>query len=88
MNKKGILLVQAHSVSILKSKRARKLGLIGAKAQVFSGAADWSSFFDLGLIMTSVGGLAIFGFIFVWIFGREFTERSTTCCRCRPRAFP
>ncbi len=56
--------------------RARQLGLIGAKAQVFGGTADWLSFFNLALIMMSVGGLIIFGFIFVWIFGREFSDRT------------
>jgi ABC-2 type transport system permease protein len=62
---------------ILKNPdRARHLGLVGAKAQIFGGSADWPSFFNLALIMMSVGGLIIFGFIFVWVFGREFADKT------------
>lgn len=55
---------------------ARRLGLIGAKAQIFGGTADWPSYFNLMLLLTSVGGLIIFGFIFVWVFGREFSDKT------------
>jgi len=62
---------------ILKNpERARQLGLIGAKAQVFGGTADWSSFINLMLLLVSIGGLIIFGFIFVWIFGREYSDKT------------
>jgi ABC-2 type transport system permease protein len=57
-------------------ERARSFGLVGAKAQIFGGSADWSSLFNLTLLMVSVGGLIIFGFIFVWIFGREFSDKT------------
>jgi ABC-2 type transport system permease protein len=57
-------------------ERARRLGLLGAKAQIFAGSADWPSLFNLILLMVSVGGLIIFGFIFIWIFGREFTDKT------------
>jgi ABC-2 type transport system permease protein len=57
-------------------ERARRFGLVGAKAQIFGGAADWPSLFNLTLLMLSVGGLIIFGFIFIWIFGREFTDKT------------
>jgi len=59
-------------------ERASRFGLVGAKAQIFGGAADWPSLFNLTLLMLSVGGLIIFGFIFIWIFGREFTDK-TVC---------
>ena len=62
---------------ILKDpEQARRLGLVGAKAQIFGGTADWPSFFNLMLILMSVGGLVIFGFIFTWIFGREFSDKT------------
>lgn len=57
-------------------ERARRFGLVGAKAQIFGGAADWPSLFNLTLLMLSVGGLIIFGFIFVWDFGREFSDKT------------
>jgi ABC-2 type transport system permease protein len=62
---------------ILKDpERARQLGIIGAKAQILGGTADWTSFFNLMLVLVSVGGLIIFGFIFVWIFGREYSDKT------------
>jgi ABC-2 type transport system permease protein len=62
---------------ILKDpERARQLGIIGAKAQIFGGTADWPSFFNLVLLLVSIGGLIIFGFIFVWIFGREYSDKT------------
>jgi ABC-2 type transport system permease protein len=57
-------------------ERAHSLGLLGAKAEIFGGSADWQSFFSLMLVLISVGGLVVFGFIFVWIFGREFSEKT------------
>jgi ABC-2 type transport system permease protein len=62
---------------ILKDpERARQMGIIGAKAQVFGGTADWPSFFNFMLLLASIGGLIIFGFIFVWIFGREYSDKT------------
>ena len=62
---------------ILKDpERARQLGIIGAKAQIFGGTADWPSFVNLMLLLVSIGGLIIFGFIFVWIFGREYSDKT------------
>jgi ABC-2 type transport system permease protein len=56
--------------------RALQLGLIGAKAQIFDGTADWLSFFNLEFLLAGIGGLIIFGFIFVWIFGREYSDKT------------
>jgi ABC-2 type transport system permease protein len=62
---------------ILKDpERARRLGLLGAKAELFGGAADWPSFFSLVLVLMSIGGLVIFGLIFIWVFGREFSDKT------------
>jgi ABC-2 type transport system permease protein len=72
-----VSLVAGLFMYILKDPdRALQLGLVGAKAQVFGGTADWSSFLNLLLIMMSIGGLIVFGFIFVWIFGREFSDKT------------
>ncbi|MBN2240596.1 MAG: ABC transporter permease [Dehalococcoidales bacterium] len=57
-------------------ERARSLGLLGVKAQMFGGTADWPSFFSLVLVIVSVGGLALFGLIFIWMFGREFSDKT------------
>ena len=72
-----VTLIAGLFMYILKDpERARQLGLVGAKAQVFGGTADWASFINLALIMMAVGGLIIFGLIFVWIFGREFADKT------------
>ena len=57
-------------------ERAKSFGLVGAKAQMFGGSADWPSLFNLTMLMVSIGGLIIFGFIFIWIFGREFSDKT------------
>jgi ABC-2 type transport system permease protein len=57
-------------------ERARQFGLVGAKAQIFGGTADWQSLINLTLLLVSVGGLIIFGFIFIWILGREFSDKT------------
>ena len=72
-----LVLIAGLFMFILKDPElARRLGILGAKAQVFGGTADWPSFFNLLLVLVGVGGLVIFGFIFVWIFGREFSEKT------------
>jgi ABC-2 type transport system permease protein len=72
-----VVLVSGFFMFILKDpEQARRLGLVGAKAQIFGGSADWPSFFNLVLLMISVGGLVIFGFIFIWVFGREFGDKT------------
>jgi ABC-2 type transport system permease protein len=56
--------------------RARSLGLLGAKAQLAGGVADWPGYFALLAQTTAVGGALIFGIILIWIFGREFSDRT------------
>lgn len=54
--------------------RAKSLGLLGTKAQLTGGSADWPGYFSLTAQMASVGGLIIFGIILIWLFGREFSD--------------
>jgi len=64
-------------------ERARSLGLLGAKAQLFGGTADWPSFFSLMLLMVSVGGLVSSASSSSGsLAGSSATKRSTTCCHC------
>jgi ABC-2 type transport system permease protein len=58
--------------------RARSLGLLGAKAQLTTGTADWPGYFALLAQITAVGGLGIFGLIVIWTFGREFSDHTVT----------
>ncbi|WP_197412615.1 ABC transporter permease [Kocuria rosea] len=58
--------------------RARTLGLLGTKAQLTGGTADWAGYFSLTGQTVSVGGLVIFGTAAIWLFGREFSDRTAT----------
>lgn len=58
--------------------RARSLGLLGTKAQLTGGTADWPGYFALTAQTVSVGGLIIFGTAAIWLFGREFSDRTVT----------
>jgi ABC-2 type transport system permease protein len=54
--------------------RARSLGLLGAKAQLAGGTADWTGYFAFIAQITAVGGLLVFGLVVIWLFGREFSD--------------
>lgn len=70
-------LVMGLFMVILKDPEgARALGLLGAKAQLTAGTADWPTFLLLlGQAMT-VGGAILFAFLSAWVFGREFADRT------------
>lgn len=62
---------------ILKDPAAAKsMGLIGTKAQLTAGVADWPTFFNLLAQATAVGGAIIFAIVTTWVFGREFSDRT------------
>lgn len=62
---------------ILKDpEAARSMGLIGTKAQLAAGTADWSTFFNLLAQAEAVGGGILFAVVTTWVFGREFSDRT------------
>jgi ABC-2 type transport system permease protein len=62
---------------ILKDpERARQLGLLGAKAQLAAGTADWPTYVGLISQATVIGGAILFAFLFAWLFGREWADRT------------
>jgi ABC-2 type transport system permease protein len=56
--------------------RARALGLLGAKAELAGGTADWLTYFGFLAQAVAVGGTIIFGLIVIWVFGREFSDHT------------
>ncbi len=56
--------------------RARSMGLLGAKGELAGGTADWTSYFALTAQIVAVGGLLVFGLIVIWLFGREFSDKT------------
>jgi len=72
-----VILISGLFMFILKNpEQARRLGLLGAKAQFMGGSADWPGYLNMVLMMVSIIGIVIFGFIFTWIFGREFNDKT------------
>jgi ABC-2 type transport system permease protein len=62
---------------ILKDpERARSMGLISAKAQLAAGVADWPTLLNLLAQATAVGGGLLFTLVTIWVFGREFSDRT------------
>jgi ABC-2 type transport system permease protein len=55
---------------------ARRLGLLGAKAQLAAGAADWPTMLSMLSQAVAVGGAILFAFLTSWVFGREFADRT------------
>jgi ABC-2 type transport system permease protein len=62
---------------ILKDpEAARALGLLGAKAQLTAGTADWPTYWSLLGQAVTVGAAILFAFLTAWAFGREFADRT------------
>jgi ABC-2 type transport system permease protein len=70
-------LVMGLFMVILKDPEgARALGLLGAKAQLTAGTADWPTFLNLMGQAATVGGAILFAFLAAWVVGREFADRT------------
>jgi len=70
-------LVSGLFMIILKDPEgAKSMGLIGTKAQLTAGTADWSAFFSILSQGIAVGGAILFAIITAWVFGREFSDRT------------
>src|SRR5262245_18227905 len=55
---------------------ARSWGLLGAKAQLTVGVADATTALGFLAEATGIVGLFVFGLLFIWVFGREFADRT------------
>jgi len=55
---------------------ARRMGLLSAKAQLMVGVADWPAFFGVLAQAVAVGGALLFAIVTIWVFGREFSDRT------------
>ena len=70
------LVIGLFMVILKDPERARALGLVGAKAALTAGTADWPTYWSmLGQAMT-VGGAILFAFLTAWVFGREYADRT------------
>jgi ABC-2 type transport system permease protein len=53
---------------------ARQLGLLGSKANLVVGSADWPGYLNLMIEFTALGGFFFFCLAISWTFGREFSD--------------
>ncbi|GIH23575.1 ABC transporter permease [Acrocarpospora phusangensis] len=58
--------------------RARALGLLGDKAQLSGADPGWPGYLALLAQAVGVGGLILYGITAIWLFGREFSDRTAT----------
>ncbi|MGI5240689.1 ABC transporter permease [Dactylosporangium sp. CA-139066] len=56
--------------------RAEDLGIVGAKAQLRGVPTDWPGHLQLLGQIAAVGGLLLYGLLVIWMFGREFSDRT------------
>jgi ABC-2 type transport system permease protein len=61
---------------LIDPERAREMGLIGMKAQLTAGSADWPTFLMVLLLGTAMAGAMLGAFITAWIFGREISDHT------------
>ncbi len=55
---------------------AKRLGILGAKAQLAAIDASWPSLLNLLSQAVTLGGMIIFSFIAAWVFGREYINKT------------
>jgi ABC-2 type transport system permease protein len=70
------LVIGLFMVILKDPEGARALGLLGAKAQLTAGKADWPTFLNMLGQAVAVGGAILFAFLTAWVFGREFADRT------------
>jgi ABC-2 type transport system permease protein len=68
-------LIGALMIFIYKDPQlARQLGLLGTKANLVVGSADWPGYLTLMVEFTALGGFFFFCLAISWTFGREFSD--------------
>lgn len=54
----------------------QKMGMLGTKAEILALKPDWTNYLSLLNQVIMTGGLIGFGFVAIWIFGREYSDRT------------
>lgn len=55
---------------------ARRIGLLGTKAALTAGTADWPTMLSMLSQAIAIGGGVLLAFLTSWVFGREFSDRT------------
>ncbi len=70
------LVVGLFMVILKDPEGARRLGLLGQKALLTGGSADWPTMMSMLAQAVAVGGAILFAFLTSWVFGREYADRT------------
>lgn len=70
------LVVGLFMVILKDPEGARRLGLLGEKARLTAGTADWPTMLSMLAQAVAVGGAILFAFLTSWVFGREYADRT------------
>lgn len=65
---------------------ARRAGLIGAKARIAMGVADWPTYLSFLTLAIAAAGTVLFSFIGSWVFGREYSDHTVKDLLALPTA--
>lgn len=72
---------------ILKDpEHARDVGLVGQKARLAAGTADWPALLGLLGQMVAAAGGVLSSVVAAWVFGREFSDRTVRTLLALPTA--
>ncbi|MCR4422004.1 MAG: ABC transporter permease subunit [Spirochaetales bacterium] len=55
---------------------ARESIILRAKANILGSTADWKTFHEIMNMLIAIIGFISFGFLTIWIFGREYVEKT------------
>ena len=70
------LIIGLFMIILKDPEAAQSLGLIGTKAALTAGTADWPTFLSMLGQAVAIGGAILFAFLTAWVFGREFADRT------------
>lgn len=70
------LVVGLFMVILKDPDAARRLGILGTKAAISAGTAEWSTMLSMLAQAVAIGGAILLAFLTAWVFGREFSDRT------------
>ena len=82
------LVVGLFMVVLKDPEAARRLGLLGAKAELTGGTADWPTMLSMLAQAIAIGGSVLLAFLTSWVFGREFSDRTLRTLLAIPTSRP
>jgi ABC-2 type transport system permease protein len=70
------LVVGMFMVILKDPETARRMGILGTKAALTAGTADWPTMLSMLAQAVAIGGGVLLAFLTSWVYGREFSDRT------------